>query len=707
MADEADDRDEALLARFAKQGDRDAAGRLVLRHHRAAYDLAFRILRTETDAADATQAAFLKVLQSAASFRETAAFRTWLYRIVVNEALKHRAASERRRTMETPIDRHEETLASPDAEHDRLLAALDREVDDLDDAHRMPVLLHYYRGLSYDEAAAVLDCAPGTVGSRLAAAREKLRTRLAAFGVAAAVPDLEKWLRAVPASEPPAALHGTLSSLAASTVAETAAVAWIPWAVGGALVAAGVAVVASTSGGREPQWIRTNGTTETVAQAPAVSPAPAPERKLRSLGYIGDPPPNADARRSEPVAGDVLRVSGMVYDRATGLPQAGVTVALEQVWPLPPFAQTKDWKDRPPVTDSTGAYSVEATHDRPAIYRLHVWPGTEKKTATEDAVLEVTGEQTVRIDFPVGTATQADYERLQAEPERKLVMAIRDAVIRDRTPAIVGTIRRADGKPLAHHPWIQLFDEKGAEHWQHTLAIDVVSGDFVLAPAPSGPVRLDVVATGEGFAVLDRLELVAEGPTTGVLVTLRCGDAAIEGIVVDETGRPIAEAGINAMPIDLRDPARLLTAIAEARTDDGGRFRLENVGAAGDRLRLIVSAPAMRINTLDDVKAGASELRIVLRPFARVFGRVLLRATGAPPDDFEVHFGTPRASKSDRPVQIMLPGTTRTPSEGRFSSIDALGGEVTVTISVEGHESVSKTVTVGDDDLDLGDILID
>jgi RNA polymerase sigma-70 factor, ECF subfamily len=197
MNDSKDERDEALLARFATHGDRDAAGVLVERHQRAAYDLAFRILRVESDAADATQSAFLNLLRGAARFREGAALRTWLYRIVVNEALKLRAARERRTTVESPID---ETFAAPSPDRDRLLAALDREVDALDDAHRLPILLHYYRGLGYDEAASVLGCAPGTVGSRLAAAREKLRARLAALGVVVAVPDLESSLRA---SRPP------------------------------------------------------------------------------------------------------------------------------------------------------------------------------------------------------------------------------------------------------------------------------------------------------------------------------------------------------------------------------------------------------------------------------------------------------------------------------------------------------------------------
>jgi hypothetical protein len=90
-----------------------------------------------------------------------------------------------------------------------------------------------------------------------------------------------------------------------------------------------------------------------------------------------------------------------------------------------------------------------------------------------------------------------------------------------------------------------------------------------------------------------------------------------------------------------------------------------------------------------------------------VSGRVLLKSTGAPPEDFAVSFAIPLPTKSERPVQTMEPGFSLVPSEGRFWSMDAIGGDQTIVILVEGHATATRSFTVGDDDVDLGDILIE
>ena len=80
--------DERDLVRAAKNGDLDAFELLVKRHERRIYGLARRLTGSEQDAQDVTQQTFLSAVKHLASFREMAAFSTWITSIAVNAALK-------------------------------------------------------------------------------------------------------------------------------------------------------------------------------------------------------------------------------------------------------------------------------------------------------------------------------------------------------------------------------------------------------------------------------------------------------------------------------------------------------------------------------------------------------------------------------------------------------------------------------------------
>jgi len=95
-----DPSDEALLAAHLR-GDRQAFAVLVSRHERRVYGVCLRLLGTREDAEDAAQEAFLAALRHAASFRRSAAFSTWLYRIAVNAATDQ--ARRRARSRSVPL----------------------------------------------------------------------------------------------------------------------------------------------------------------------------------------------------------------------------------------------------------------------------------------------------------------------------------------------------------------------------------------------------------------------------------------------------------------------------------------------------------------------------------------------------------------------------------------------------------------------------
>src|SRR5688572_13357201 len=75
------------LVRRAKNGDRDALERLILRHQAWIYNIAVRMVFQPQDAEEVTQEVLIKVITKLSTFKGESAFRTWLYRIAANHVL--------------------------------------------------------------------------------------------------------------------------------------------------------------------------------------------------------------------------------------------------------------------------------------------------------------------------------------------------------------------------------------------------------------------------------------------------------------------------------------------------------------------------------------------------------------------------------------------------------------------------------------------
>src|SRR5580704_19355450 len=78
------DKLEFELIACARRGDQEALGELFQRHYTSSLKVARRILRNSEDSQDAVQAGYLLAFRHLEAFRETASFRTWITRIVVN-----------------------------------------------------------------------------------------------------------------------------------------------------------------------------------------------------------------------------------------------------------------------------------------------------------------------------------------------------------------------------------------------------------------------------------------------------------------------------------------------------------------------------------------------------------------------------------------------------------------------------------------------
>jgi RNA polymerase sigma factor (sigma-70 family) len=175
--------DAELLERFVSQRDAAAFEVLLWRHGPMVLGVCRRLLRHEHDAEDAFQATFLTLAKKAGSIGRREACAAWLHRVACHVALNARAATAVRTRRERPW----RDVAAGD-DHDDLVwrdlrPVLDEEVRRLPAKYRTPFVLCYLEGKTNDEAARQLGCPTGTVLSRLARARERLRTCLTRRGV--------------------------------------------------------------------------------------------------------------------------------------------------------------------------------------------------------------------------------------------------------------------------------------------------------------------------------------------------------------------------------------------------------------------------------------------------------------------------------------------------------------------------------------------
>jgi RNA polymerase sigma factor (sigma-70 family) len=181
--------DGQLLGRFAARRGEEAEGpfaALVERHGPMVLRACRAILRDEHEAQDAFQATFLVLARKARSLWVRDSIAPWLHQVACRTAHAARSAAGRRRALER---RMAEMAQMADGgwqmpDDDDLGPALHEEVDRLPDRYRRPLVLCYLEGLTHEQAARQLDWHVGTVRSRLARGRERLKGRLVRRGLA-------------------------------------------------------------------------------------------------------------------------------------------------------------------------------------------------------------------------------------------------------------------------------------------------------------------------------------------------------------------------------------------------------------------------------------------------------------------------------------------------------------------------------------------
>ena len=165
-------------------GNQDALERLIQNYHADIYRLALSILGNPADANEASQDAFIAMVNSLDSYQHFTTFKTWLYTITVNvcrsRLRKAKTIDNLNNTLRAVFQIQSQAIPSTEEKviQNEEDATLWQAIGKLNEKHRVPLVLRYFNDLSAVEIAEILNTREGTIHSRLHFARERLRAEL-------------------------------------------------------------------------------------------------------------------------------------------------------------------------------------------------------------------------------------------------------------------------------------------------------------------------------------------------------------------------------------------------------------------------------------------------------------------------------------------------------------------------------------------------
>lgn len=174
---------EKALVERCRRGDREAQRELYDRTADRIYRLLLRMTGNPDDAFDLAQETYLKGFARIERFEGRSTIATWFYRIALNEALQFLRRGKVTRLAAENLNRDEDHRES-DTDSTTVQLDVRSALTQVDPADRAILLLRYQEGLDYRAIGEVLECAGGTVASRLSRARDRLREILrASYGM--------------------------------------------------------------------------------------------------------------------------------------------------------------------------------------------------------------------------------------------------------------------------------------------------------------------------------------------------------------------------------------------------------------------------------------------------------------------------------------------------------------------------------------------
>jgi RNA polymerase sigma-70 factor (ECF subfamily) len=172
----------ALIER-ARRGDPGAQRILYDTHVDRVYRLTFRLTGTEHLAREMTQDTFVRAFASIGTFREEAAFGTWLHTIAVSVTLNELKRLKRERTRHAPLEDADMISSGKPISDPVLRERLAKAIAALPEGCRTVFMMHDAEGFTHEEIATALGVTAGTSKAQLARGRAKLRAALADFAM--------------------------------------------------------------------------------------------------------------------------------------------------------------------------------------------------------------------------------------------------------------------------------------------------------------------------------------------------------------------------------------------------------------------------------------------------------------------------------------------------------------------------------------------
>jgi RNA polymerase sigma-70 factor (ECF subfamily) len=187
--------EDTALVRRAQKGELEAFDVLIQRYERRVIGLCYRHLQQYEEACDLAQEIFLQVFSRLKDFEGRSSFSTWLYRVSLNacynrhrylkakgrsavSSLEGMLEADERKADSSALLKSKDPSALADMEAEETRSQLREALGSLDEHYRKAVELVDIEGLSYEDAAEVLEIPVNTVRSRLSRARNALKTKL-------------------------------------------------------------------------------------------------------------------------------------------------------------------------------------------------------------------------------------------------------------------------------------------------------------------------------------------------------------------------------------------------------------------------------------------------------------------------------------------------------------------------------------------------